>query len=309
MERTFIVTGANQGLGFAIARELCRNPDHRVVLAVRDAGKGALAARRLGPRAEVRRVDLASLADVERFAMEWTGPIAGLVNNAGVQQTAGTRWTADGFEETIAVNHLAAFALTVRLLPALDGGRVLYIGSATHHPDDRMAAAFGFRGARFTSVPALAQGEGDGEGDGQLGRDRYATSKFLNTATAAELARRVPADCTAFFTLDPGLMPGTGLARTAPPWQRLLWSTALRWIGPLVPGTSSPARSARAAAFLLVDPAVRGESGSVFGFDGRPSGRVWPPALAPEKGRAVVDQSLKLLGLMLREEAREPRAG
>lgn len=301
MEKVFVVTGASRGLGFAVARELCRDPVNRVILAVRDPGRGAEAARRLGPRAEVRRLDLASLEDVDRFAKEWTGPLAGLVNNAGVQHPAGTHRTADGWEETIAVNHLAALALTVKLLPALQGGRVLFIGSATHDPSDRLTRALGFRGARFTSIAALARGEGDGATARQLGLDRYATSKFLNTATAAELARRIPPERTAFFTLDPGMMPGTGLVRTAPMWTRALWSTVLRWIGPLLPGTSSPARSARTAAAILCTPFPEGSSGTVIGFDGRPA-RVWPPTLAPETGRTVVDESLDLLGLRLAGE-------
>jgi NAD(P)-dependent dehydrogenase (short-subunit alcohol dehydrogenase family) len=226
--QNFIVTGANQGLGLAIARALHRDPGSRVVLAVRDVDRGAAAAQSIGPRAEARRLDLASLADVERFASEWRGQLAGLVNNAGVQQIDGTHRTIDGWEETIAVNHLGALALTLQLLPALEGGRVLFIGSGTHNPRNRAATLFGFRGARFTSIPALASGKGEAEGPRQLGMDRYATSKFLNMVTAMELARRVPHRQTAFFTLDPGLMAGTGLARTAPGVQRLLWSTLLR---------------------------------------------------------------------------------
>ncbi len=127
--KTTIVTGATQGLGRAIARTLTTLPDQHVVLAVRDVGRGAEVARELGGRAEVRRLDCASLTDVRRFVAEWQGPLHGLVNNAGVQQVAGTRLSADGFEETIAVNHVAATALTVGLLPRLEGGRVVFIGS------------------------------------------------------------------------------------------------------------------------------------------------------------------------------------
>ena len=296
---TTIVTGATRGLGLAIARALVALPDQHVVLAVRDVARGEELARELGARAEVHALDCSSLADVRRFVAGWNAPLAGLVNNAGVQQVAGTQRSAEGFEETLAVNHLAAMELTLGLLPHLGGGRVLFIGSGTHNPDNRFATLFGFRGARFTSIDALARGDGDGTTDRQRGFDRYATSKFLNTVCGVELARRVPAARTAFFTLDPGLMPGTGLARTAPAPVRLLWSTVLRWVAPLLPDTSTTERSGATAAWLLTDPAVVAQSGEVFSYDRRPSTRVWPRVREPDVGRAVVEQTLALLGTSL----------
>lgn len=296
---TTIVTGATQGLGLAIARSLAAVPGGRVVLAVRDAARGESVARALGGRAEVRRLDCASLADVRRFVAEWEGPLDGLVNNAGLQQVAGTQRSAEGWEETIAVNHLAATALTVGLLPHLAGGRVLFIGSGTHNPQNRTATVFGFRGARFTSVDALARGESDAASDRQRGLDRYATSKLLNMVTAMELARRIRPERTAFFTLDPGLMAGTGLARTAPAPVRLLWSTVLRWVAPLLPDTSTPERSGAAAAWLLTAPGVAARSGEVFDYERKPSTRVWAAARDEDLGRRVLDETLALLGTAL----------
>lgn len=297
---TTIVTGATQGLGLAIAGALAALPGHRVVLAVRDTERGAAAARRIGGDVEVRRLDCASLADVRRFVAEWQGPLAGLVNNAGVQQVAGAQRSADGHEETIAVNHLAATELAIGLLPHLDGGRVLFIGSGTHNPDNRLATLFGFRGGRYTSIAALARGDADdAASDRQRGFDRYATSKLLNMVTAMELARRIPPERTVFLTLDPGLMPGTGLARTAPAPVRVLWSTVLPWIAPLLPDTSTPERSGAAARWLLTDPSAAARSGEVFSFDCRPSTRVWPASRDPDLGRRVLDETLALLGTRL----------
>jgi NAD(P)-dependent dehydrogenase (short-subunit alcohol dehydrogenase family) len=298
--KTFIVTGATQGLGRAIAGTLAADPEHRVVLAVRDVARGAEVAEALGPNTEVRMLDCASLADVRRFAAEWQGPLAGLINNAGVQQTAGGRSTVDGHEETIAVNHLAALQLTLDLLPRLDGGRVLFIGSGTHNPHNRFATLFGFRGARFTSVAALARGECDATADRQAGMDRYATSKLLNMLTAMELARRVAPERTLFLTLDPGLMPGTGLARTAPAPLRWMWANLLPRIAPLLPDTSTPERSAAAAAWLLTTPDVRVQNGEVFSFDRAPSTRVWDRARDADLARRALDESLALLGTSLR---------
>lgn len=294
---TFLVTGATQGLGLAIARALAARSDHRVVLGVRDLARGEAVAREVGANAEARRIDCASLADVRRFAAEWREPLAGLVNNAGVQIVDATRTTAEGFEETLAVNHLAAFELTARLLRCLDGGRVVFVGSGTHNPDNRTATVFGFRGARWTSVEGLARGDGDGGSDRQRGLDRYATSKMLNMLTAMELARRVPRDRIAFFTLDPGLMAGTGLARSAPAIVQWAWSHVLPRLAPLLPDTSTPERSAAAAEWLLTDSGVVAQSGEVFAYDRRPSSRVWPPSRDPALARDVFEQTAAFLGL------------
>jgi NAD(P)-dependent dehydrogenase (short-subunit alcohol dehydrogenase family) len=109
--KPFMVTGATQGLGLSIATALTR-AGHLVVLAVRDEAKGAALAKTLGSNVEVRRVDLSSLEEVEALAASWKEPLAGLVNNAGLQQTDRLHESRDGFEESFAVNHLAAFRLT-----------------------------------------------------------------------------------------------------------------------------------------------------------------------------------------------------
>lgn len=297
--KTFIVTGATQGLGRAIAGALAADPQHHVVLGVRDVARGTEVARALGPNAEARRLDCASLSDVRRFAAEWHGPIAGLVNNAGVQQTTGVQWTPDGHEETIAVNHLAALRLTLDLLPWLEGGRVLFIGSGTHNPHHRFATLFGFRGGRFTSVAALARGEAEATDDRQAGMDRYATSKLLNMLAGMELARRIAPEHTLFSTLDPGLMPGTGLARTSPAPVRWAWTNILPRIAPLLPDTSTTERSAAAAAWLLTKADLSGRNGEVFSYDWEPSTRVWDRARDPELARRALDESLALLGASL----------
>jgi NAD(P)-dependent dehydrogenase (short-subunit alcohol dehydrogenase family) len=295
--KTYIVTGANRGLGLAIARSLASGTDHRVVLAVRDLEKGREVARSLGARVEATRLDCSSLAEVRRFAETWGDPVAGLVNNAGVQNVGPIRRSAEGFEETIAVNHLAAVQLTLGLLDRLRGGRVLFIGSGTHNPENRTATMFGFRGARFSSVAALARGEMDAPSDRQRGMDRYATSKLLVTVAAMELARRIPPERTAFFTLDPGMMAGTGLARTAPALARLAWAKLLPALARFLPDTSTPVRSGATAAWLLTDPGVASRSGEVFSFDRLPSSRVWDRARDLELGRRVLDETLALLDL------------
>jgi NAD(P)-dependent dehydrogenase (short-subunit alcohol dehydrogenase family) len=128
-DRTFVVTGANSGLGLAAARELGR-AGARVILAVRDPARGEQAAAAIPGEAEVRRLDLADLSSIRAFADEWDGEIDVLINNAGVMAPPERR-TADGFELQIGTNHLGHFALTNLLLPHITD-RVVTIASGAH---------------------------------------------------------------------------------------------------------------------------------------------------------------------------------
>jgi len=131
--RTFVVTGANSGLGLETARKLVAAGAH-VVLAVRDTEKGAQAAATLSAlpgSTEVRALDLADLASVRSFAQGWDAPIHSLVNNAGIMMVAQGR-TVDGFERQIGTNHLGHFALTNLLLPHVSD-RVVTVSSALHN--------------------------------------------------------------------------------------------------------------------------------------------------------------------------------
>jgi NAD(P)-dependent dehydrogenase (short-subunit alcohol dehydrogenase family) len=126
--RTFVITGANSGIGLAAARELGRHGAH-VVLAVRDVDKGRVAAETIGGHAELKHLDLADLDSVRAFAAA-QGPADVLINNAGVMNVAEQR-TKDGFELQMATNHLGHFALTNLLLPRL-ADRVVTVASIMH---------------------------------------------------------------------------------------------------------------------------------------------------------------------------------
>ena len=127
--RTFVVTGANSGIGLVAARELGR-AGARVVLAVRDPARGQAAAAGIPGRSEVRQLDLADLASVRGFADEWEGDLDVLINNAGVMATPERR-TKEGFELQIGTNHLGHFALTNLLLPRIRD-RVVTVSSGAH---------------------------------------------------------------------------------------------------------------------------------------------------------------------------------
>ncbi|MFC9788753.1 oxidoreductase [Rhodococcus sp. NPDC127528] len=126
--RTFVVTGANSGLGAVTARALV-GAGANVVLACRDVAKAEEVARPLGSRAQVRKLDLANLDSVREFAAG-IDAVDVLVNNAGVMAVPSRR-TADGFEMQFGTNHLGHFALTGLLLDRITD-RVVTMSSLMH---------------------------------------------------------------------------------------------------------------------------------------------------------------------------------
>jgi NAD(P)-dependent dehydrogenase (short-subunit alcohol dehydrogenase family) len=124
--RTAVVTGASSGIGVETARGLAA-AGARVVLAVRNVGKGERVASAIAGATEVRPLDLADLRSVRAFAAAWSEPLDLLVNNAGIMAVPQGR-TADGFERHIGTNHLGHFALTELLLPHIRG-RVVTVSS------------------------------------------------------------------------------------------------------------------------------------------------------------------------------------
>jgi NAD(P)-dependent dehydrogenase (short-subunit alcohol dehydrogenase family) len=127
--RTFVVTGANSGIGLEAARALGAAGAH-VVVACRDTSKGEHAVAELDGDFDVRRLDLADLSSVRAFASELEGDVDVLINNAGVMAVPRAK-TADGFEMQLGTNHLGHFALTGLLLDRI-GGRVVTVSSGAH---------------------------------------------------------------------------------------------------------------------------------------------------------------------------------
>jgi NAD(P)-dependent dehydrogenase (short-subunit alcohol dehydrogenase family) len=127
--RTFVVTGANSGLGEVAAVALA-GAGADVILACRNTSKGERVAARIGERAQVRRLDLSDLSSVREFA-DSVEKADVLINNAGVMAVPyGT--TADGFEMQIGTNHLGHFALTGLLLGKITD-RVVTLSSDAHN--------------------------------------------------------------------------------------------------------------------------------------------------------------------------------
>jgi NAD(P)-dependent dehydrogenase (short-subunit alcohol dehydrogenase family) len=254
--RTVVITGGNTGLGFEAARMLA-GAGAAIVLACRDPARGAAAAARIrdtAPQARVDlvRLDLASLASVREAADQLRASYPAidlLINNAGGVNPRYQR-TEDGFERTLATNHLGPFALTGlvldRLLP-VPGSRVVTVSSIGHR---RGVINFG-----------------DLQADrGYRSQQAYFQSKLANLLFTYELQARLAAAGAA--TIAVAAHPGnarTEFGRDMSRAVRIAMSPRLRaltwWL------MQSPQVAALATVRAATDPDARG--GDYYGPPGR----------------------------------------
>jgi protochlorophyllide reductase len=219
--RHVLLTGGNSGIGLQAAMRLLA-AGHRLTVPCRDAASAARLGQVLAPLAEQPTAeqppadsplkdqplggrlatpicDLADLASVERCAAELLGagePIDSLVLNAGLQYSGASepRWSVQGFELTVAVNHLAHQALLQRLLPLLLLGkapRLVVTGSEVHDP----TTAGGKVGqpAGLGELAGLRQGPGAAMLDGGVfnAEKAYKDSKLCNLLMARQVERQL----------------------------------------------------------------------------------------------------------------------
>lgn len=241
-----LVTGASSGLGLEIARGLARR-GFRVLLLARDAerGRAACAAILRGlPEADLTLhvADLSSLAEIERVAGEVRARHDGLdvlVNNAAGLFGRRTL-SADGLEMTFALNHLAYFALTLRLAPPLRaaaGARVVNVSSSGH------------RRARIDWDDLQLE-------RGYWGFRAYRNTKLMNILFTKELARLWGAQGITANAVNPGLVK-TGIARGGAWWERAAWHAQRFRMVDAEAGAGGPLR-------LATDPALAGITGAYF---------------------------------------------
>ncbi|HDS29035.1 MAG TPA: SDR family NAD(P)-dependent oxidoreductase [Candidatus Acetothermia bacterium] len=276
--RTVVVTGANSGIGFAVARELARR-GATTLLACRSAARGQAAAASIragipGATLRVHSLDLAHLASVHRFADDVRRTydrLDLLINNAGVMFSPRAT-TIDGLERTIGVNHLGHFALTGRLIELLQST-----------PD-----------ARIVTVTSLAHARGRLDTSTWLGpRPRgygaaraYADSKLANLLFALELDRRLDGATPRSLAAHPGGAP-TGLGR------RMEDHRMYRVIRPLMECVSQTVLAAASPILrAATDPCARG--GQYLGPSGRLGFRGPPIPVSPSR-RATDLRAGKLL--------------
>jgi NAD(P)-dependent dehydrogenase (short-subunit alcohol dehydrogenase family) len=248
--RTAVVTGANAGLGLQAAQVLAAHGAH-VILACRNLDKAGRAAGQIaqacpGASTSIVRLDLASQSSVRSAAEEIRARFPRvdlLINNAGVMAVP-YQQTEDGFELTLATNHLGPFALTGLLL-------------------DRLAA-----GARIVTMSSIGHLDGvmhfdDLQLEQHYDREQaYEQSKLANLLFTYELDRRLrdAGRGVAALACHPGVVL-TDLFVYRPGWQRLLLSPSMRIIN--FWAVQDARMGALPALRAATDPSARG--GEYFG--------------------------------------------
>lgn len=153
--RTYLITGANRGIGLAITQQLVARGDKVVATARQPASAEALQklGASAGGRLAVVELDVASPASIAalpgRLAEAGIGSLDVLINNAGIigpKRQSTLDMDFDGFAETLAVNTLAPLRVVQAVLPLLKaakGAKILTItsrmGSLSHMTSDRIA--------------------------------------------------------------------------------------------------------------------------------------------------------------------------
>jgi NAD(P)-dependent dehydrogenase (short-subunit alcohol dehydrogenase family) len=262
---TLLITGATDGLGRELAGRAYRE-GWEVLAHGRSEERLAALAEEL-PGVRTFRADLAALAEVAALAeavQEATDRLDVLVSNAGIGFTTpgdGARLeSADGYELRFAVNYLAAYSLTRRLLPLLRASapaRIVEVASAGQYPID------------FGDVMLER---------GYEGTRAYRQSKLALIMFTFDLAAELdPAEVTAN-----AIHPGTYMAT------KMVTDEGISPVTPLEHGVEATWR-------LIADPALEGVSGVYFNQtrQARPEGQ----ALDADDRLALRELSERLTGV------------
>lgn len=282
--KCFVVTGANTGIGFEIAKVLA-GKGARVLLGCRDEAKARDAMARIAAETPVcdlahLLLDLGDLASVRRAAeIAAAEPkIDALINNAGIMFPPLER-TAQGFESQFGVNHLGGFALTGLLLPKLAetaGARIVVTASLAHMRGDIQWHDLNAESSYKRTL-------------------RYSDSKLANMLHFSELDRRLRAagSPVSAFGCHPGVAP-TDLMRHAGPFRvfmplvGLLLNTAPKAAWPALQAGCD--QSAKAGEYY--GPQGLGEMRGASGLAKRSK-----QARDPELARRLWDVSVQMTGV------------
>ncbi len=275
-DRICLVTGATHGIGLETARALAAS-GATVLVHGRDLNRAGAVAQELAratgnPRVRGVQADFARLADVRRLAAELDASLPRLdvlVNNAGMM-SATRASSAEGYDLTFAVNHLAPFLLTNLLrakLTASGAARIVVVASAAHR-----RARLDFDDLMNTRVSGLLPA--------------YARSKLANILFTRALAQRLRDSAVTANALHPGFVNSHLFHAT--PW--------LRWLlGPFGLLMRTPAQGAASSIYLASSPQVAAVSGAYYEH-GRP---VEPSAAAQNAadGERLWLESARLTGI------------
>jgi NAD(P)-dependent dehydrogenase (short-subunit alcohol dehydrogenase family) len=258
MHKTILLTGSTDGIGLETARTLV-SQGHHVLLHGRNPAKLEEVEKTLsglpdGGRVESYLADLSRLSEVEALGKdvaERHTQLDVLINNAGIFRTP-EPITLDGLDVRFAVNTIAPYLLTQRLLPLIGAsGRVINLSSA----------------AQSTVNPeALA-------GRVRLSDDftAYAQSKLAITMWSRSMALSLKEEGPAIIAVNPGSMLGTKMVKQ---------------------GFGVAGSDIRIGAEILVRAALAGEfetaSGQYFDNDSGRFASPHPDALDPKKSEEIV---------------------
>ena len=200
MQKTILITGATDGIGFATAKMLVAQ-GHTVLLHGRSPEKLTQVEATLsalnGGRIESYVADLSRMADVEAFAKAVSDnhdSLDALINNAGVYVIANPV-SPDGLDARFAVNTIAPYLLTKRLLPLLGStSRVVNLSSAAQAP----------------VMPDALSTPSD-MSDGVV----YAQSKLAITMWSRDMATTLGDDGPAVIAVNPKSMLGSKMVKEA----------------------------------------------------------------------------------------------
>ena len=242
--KSFLITGANTGIGRATATDLASRGG-RVIVACRSEAKATPVIEEIRSQTDNEAVefialDLADLASVKACAAELVkrgDPIDVLINNAGLAGSKGL--TADGFELAFGTNHLGHFALTTGVLELLKAGapaRVVTVASEAHYRTE----GIDYDHVRTPAKSMTAFGE-------------YARSKFANVLFSQELSRRTEGTGVTTYALHPGVI-------ASEIWRKVPWP--LRKLMTL--RMKSTEEGAQTSLWCATAPELASESGRYY---------------------------------------------
>jgi len=213
MTGSILFTGANGSLAIpAIECLLTAYPQYTLVLTVRNnsvqdpntAELHRVLAQQPDANVSIRVLDLASLEQASSFSNTLLSEINGkilprlsaIVCNAMTWNlSGGPKYSTDGDELSMAVNHLAHFSLCLRLLGGMDPvhGRIVFLGSVAHWPE-KASFSRGYPTHIPKDLELLVHPQPDKQGE-ETGRgfQRYGTSKLVTIMVMYELNRRLKA--------------------------------------------------------------------------------------------------------------------
>lgn len=269
--KTIVITGVTGGIGYECALQMARiAPSEQIILACRNVVSGNEAVKSIQSETghqhlKCSALDLGSLKSIKDFvavfSKEKNNQIVALVNNAGIQNIGETKYTTDGFEETFATNDLGPFYLTLLLLPFMAGNAsITFTASGTHDP----AQKTGVEPPVYVTAQELAYPKTTNEKPNIAGLRRYSTSKLCDVMIVYELHRRLANTSIRVNAFDPGMVPGTGLARTYSPFLKFVWKNVMPAMRLFVHNVNSAKKSGTNLANLAFAKAFQNANGEYF---------------------------------------------